>query len=170
MSTLEIINIVALIIVPIFAVWFGFFLQEKAEKRKDKMKIFKSLMTARIYGWTNDSVNALNIIDVVFVNDKKVRNAWKDLLDKYSVEKPDQQHIEKIKQAKYKLLEEISNSLGYKDKITWETIQNPYCPVGLSDQVLMQNLYSQNMINLSEGMLKILSNSNNVSNNQRTEK
>lgn len=170
MSWLEIINIIALIIIPVFAAWFGFFLHEKSEKRKDKMQIFKSLMTARIYGWTNDSVNALNIIDVVFVNDKKVRNAWKDLLDKYSVEKPDQQHIEKIKQAKYKLLEEISNSLGYKDKITWETIQNPYCPIGLSDQMQMQNYYSKNMMNLSEGMLKILSNSNNVSNNQRTEK
>ena len=166
MSCLEIINIIALIFIPVFAVWLGFFLQERAEKRKDKMEIFKTLMTTRIYGYTIDRVNALNVIDVVFADDKKVRDAWKDLLDKYSVDldKADQQQTEKIKKANYKLLEEISNSLGYKDKITWETIQNPYCPIGLSNQMRTQNSYNNNMNCISEEMLKIISNMNNISN------
>lgn len=170
MSYLEIINIFAIIVIPIFAVWFGIFLQDKAEKRKDKIEIFKSLMTARIYDWTNDSVNSLNIIDIVFADDKKVRNAWKDLLDKYTVDadKLDQQQIEKIKKAKYKLLEEIANSLGYKDKITWETIQNPYCPIGLSNQLQMQNLYNQNLVSISQGMLSMISNNNTDSTGTKT--
>ena len=36
--------------------------------------------------------------------------------------------------AVYKLLETISKSLGYKDKVTWETIQNPYVPAGMIKQ------------------------------------
>ena len=41
-------------------------LQDRSKKRQDKMEIFKELMTSRVYGWTNSSVQALNIIDVVF--------------------------------------------------------------------------------------------------------
>ena len=130
MTCTEIINIIALIIVPIVAVMVGQYLQNRAQKRKDKMEIFKTLMIAR-NGWTIESVRALNVIDIIFVDDKEVRNAWKDLYDKYRVEKPDNAHLEKIRQAQYKLIEEIANSLGYKNKITWETIQNPYIPKGM---------------------------------------
>lgn len=71
MSASEILNIVALIIVPIVAVHVGQYLQDRAEARKDKMRVFRTLMTARIYGWTRESVDASNIIDVVFADDKR---------------------------------------------------------------------------------------------------
>ncbi len=129
MEIRDFLNLAALIIIPIVAVIIGQCLQNRSEKRKDKMQIFKVLMTSRIYGWTIDSVHALNVIDIVFADEEKVRAAWKDLYDKYNVTNPDQQHLKKIEQAQYKLLEEIANSLGYKNKITWETIQNPYIPV-----------------------------------------
>lgn len=78
MACTNIINIVALIVVPIVAVLIGQHLQNRAQKRTDKMEIFKTLMIART-GWTVESVRALNVIDIIFVNDKKVRNAWRDL-------------------------------------------------------------------------------------------
>lgn len=78
MAYTNIINIVALIVVPIVAVLIGQHLQNRAQKRTDKMEIFKTLMIART-GWTVESVRALNVIDIIFVNDKKVRNAWRDL-------------------------------------------------------------------------------------------
>ena len=78
MTCADIINIVALIVVPIVAVLIGQHLQNRAQKRMDKMEIFKTLMIART-GWTVESVRALNVIDIIFVNDKKVRNAWRDL-------------------------------------------------------------------------------------------
>ncbi len=81
METRDILNLIALIVIPILAVLIGHWCQISSEKRKDKMQIFKTLMTARIYGWTVDSVHALNIIDIVFANDRKVRTAWKDLND-----------------------------------------------------------------------------------------
>jgi len=70
----------------------------------------------------------------VFVDDKTVREAWKDLYDKYCVQNPDETQLRKIQNAQYKLLETISESLGYKDKVTWETIQNPYVPNGMIKQ------------------------------------
>ncbi len=70
--SMEIINLIALIVVPIAAVYIGQKLQDREQKRKDKIQIFKILMTSRIFGWTNDSVQAMNLIDVVFADDKDV--------------------------------------------------------------------------------------------------
>ena len=83
-------NLAAIIIIPIAAVLIGQWLQDRAKKREDKMNIFKTLMTARIYGWTVASVQALNIIDIVFADDKSVRDAWKDLYEKYSIQNPNE--------------------------------------------------------------------------------
>lgn len=153
MECKDILNLVAIIIIPIAAVLIAQWLQNRAEKRKDKMQIFKALMTSRIYDWTPESVNALNVIDIVFANDKSVRAAWKDLNDKYNVSDPDEQHLKKIQLAQYKLLEAIANSLGYKDKITWETIQNPYMPVGMANQIEaqknMQQAYFDALVNVN---------------------
>lgn len=156
MSAGEILNLIAIIVIPIAAVLIGQYLQGQAEKRKDKMQIFKTLMTSRIYGWTVDSVHALNIIDIVFADDKAVRAAWKDLNDKYHVSNPDQQHLKKIEQAQYRLLETIANSLGYKDKITWETIQNPYIPNGMVMQIEAQKKSQQTYMDLLSGMSKMI--------------
>jgi hypothetical protein len=134
MECKDILNLIAIIVIPIAAVLIGQWLQSRAEKRKDKMQIFKTLMTSRIYGWTQESVYCMNIIDIVFADDKKVRDAWKDLYDKYCVQNPDETQLRKIQNAQYKLLETMAKSLGYKDKVTWETIQNPYVPNGLMQQ------------------------------------
>ena len=148
MTINDYLTLAALIIIPIVAVVIAQWLQNRSEKRKDKMQIFKTLMTSRIYGWTPDSVNALNIIDIVFSDDEKVRAAWKDLNDKYRVTNPDQQHLKKIENAQYKLLEAMANSLGYKEKITWETIQNPYMPVGMMQQIETQKIMQQTYFNV----------------------
>lgn len=158
MAMKDVLNLIAIIIIPIVAVLIGQWLQNRMEKRKDKMQIFKILMTSRIYGWTLDSVNALNIIDIIFADDKYVRNAWKELNDKYHVSNPDEQQLEKIKKAQYKLLEAIANSLGYKDKITWEIIQTPYIPDGMVQQMEMQKIMNQRYFDTISGMNKIVQN------------
>ena len=143
MKLAEILNLIAIIIIPIIAVIIGQWLQTRSEKRKDKMHIFKTLMTSRVYGWTQESVYCLNIIDIVFADDREVRNAWKDLYDKYCVQNPDESQLKKIETAQYKLLESMAVSLGYKDKVTWETIQNPYIPQGMLRQIETQNQSQQ---------------------------
>ena len=153
---ITIINVIAVLVAPVIAVVIAQRLQARSEKRQDKMKIFKTLMTSRIYGWTTESVHALNAIDIVFSDDDKVRAAWKSLNDKYHVSSPDQQHLKKIEQAQYKLLETMANSLGYKDKITWETIQNPYIPDGLVNQIEAQKKSQQAYLDVLSGMSHII--------------
>ena len=136
MSPFEIIatilNLIAVLSIPVVAVVVGQKLQEKSEKRKDKMKIFQCLMTRRTTGWANpDAVDALNTIDIVFSDSEEVRKQWHILYDKY---RPVFHRDEQYKQE-CKLLESMANNLGYKDKITWETIQSPYYPVGLDNQI-----------------------------------
>ena len=143
MDCKDILNLIAIIIIPIVAVLIGQWLQNRSEKRKDKMQIFKTLMTSRIYGWTPESVHSMNIIDIVFADDEIVRNAWKDLHDKYCVQNPDETQLKKIQNAQYKLLEVMAISLGYKDKVTWETIQNPYIPNGMIRQWQEQSASQQ---------------------------
>lgn len=160
MELKDILNLIAIFIIPVVAVIVGQHLQNRAEIRKDKMHIFKVLMTSRIYGWTQESVHCLNIIDIVFADDKKVRDAWKDLYDKYCVENPDETQIKKIQNAQYKLLETIANSLGYKDKVTWETIQNPYIPKGMLQQINERNQSQQAYNNLLLSMQHIIPKNN----------
>ena len=47
----KILNIIALLLIPIVAVIVGQKLQERAKKRDDKMQVFKILMTNRGLGW-----------------------------------------------------------------------------------------------------------------------
>lgn len=160
MELKDILNLIAIFIIPVVAVIIGQHIQNRAEIRKDKMHIFKVLMTSRIYGWTQESVHCLNIIDIVFADDKKVRDAWKDLYDKYCVENPDGTQIKKIQNAQYKLLETMANSLGYKDKVTWETIQNPYVPKGMLQQINERNQSQQAYNNLLLNMQHIIPKNN----------
>ena len=153
---MEIINIIALIIIPVIAVAIGQKLQVCSQKRNDKMQIFKTLMTSRIFGWTNESVQAMNLIDVVFADDKAVRKQWKICFDKMCVENPTDTDLSKIKLEREKLLEAMAKSLGYKDIITWESIQNPYIPKGMTDLIAQQQAYQNNQSIIIEQMKKML--------------
>ena len=153
---MEIINIIAIIIIPVIAVVIGQKLQVCSQKRNDKMQIFKTLMTSRIFGWTNESVQAMNLIDVVFADDKAVRKQWKICFDKMCVENPTDTDLSKIKLEREKLLEAMAKSLGYKDIITWESIQNPYIPKGMTDLMAQQQAYQNNQSIIMEQMKKML--------------
>ena len=165
MECKDILNLIAIIVIPIVAILIGQHLQNRAEIRKDKMHIFKVLMTSRIYGWTQESVHCLNIIDIVFSDDENVRNAWKDLYDKYCVQNPDETQLKKIQNAQYKLLDTMANSLGYKDKVTWETIQNPYIPEGMRRQQQEQAASQQAYNNLLFNMQHMIPKNNKVDEN-----
>ena len=136
--TMAIINVAALIIVPIAAVFIGQKLQDRNQKRKDKMEIFRVLMMNRGIGWTADTVRALNIIDVVFSDDDSVRARWREYYNQLCIQTPNVMQRKQIQEAQDKLLEAIAQSLGYKKQVTWETIQNPYIPQGMLNAMQQQ--------------------------------
>ena len=120
MECKDILNLIAIVVIPIAAVLIGQYLQNRAEIRKDKMQIFKTLMTSRIYGWTQESVHCLNIIDIVFADDKTVRDAWKDLYDKYCVQNPDAAQLKKSKMHSTNCWKLYQNLLDIKIRLLGE--------------------------------------------------
>ena len=141
----DVLNLIAIIIAPIVAVLIGQWLQNRSERRKDKLEIFKSLMIAR-NGWSPESVRALNIIDIVYADDNNVRLRWKEYYDRLCIDSPSDTDLKKIKTAQEKLLEAMAVSLGYKETVTWETIQNPYVPKGMIEAEQMQREYQNGQL------------------------
>ena len=108
---MDVLNIVALILVPILAVIVGQKLQDRAQKRNDKMQIFKILMTSRIFGWTNESVQAMNLIDIVLLMMKLFGNNGKSALIRCAWRNQLIQNYPKSK---------------LKEKSCWKRWQNPW--------------------------------------------
>ena len=155
MNVISIISIVAVIVAPIVSVWLGNHLQKLSMKRKDKIDLFKTLMMSR-NGWTVESVRALNILDIVFSDDPAVRKAWKEYYDKLCTDNPSPNDLMKIQNAQYNLLETMAISLGYKDKITWKTIQNPYLPKGMLEAEQNQRIFQDGHIAAAQIAMQML--------------
>lgn len=80
MNNVVLVVITALIsglLATIVTIWW----QRRSEIRNKKMKVFETLMTYRYMISSQESVNALNSIDVVFYKDKNVRKAFSDFLN-----------------------------------------------------------------------------------------
>jgi len=128
-----VINITAIILSPILAVVITQRLQNRAKRREDKLNVFKTLMANRSFGWVGrDSVYALNIVDIVFSDSKKVREQWA-LYYEYMGRPADSISMHTINIKRTELLEAMADDLGYKGKITWVTVQNSYAPKGYTD-------------------------------------
>ncbi len=126
------INVVAILVAPIIAVWVGQKIQDRSEKHKDKMVVFKAIMTDR-YGWSRETVLALNSIPIVFSDDESVRNSWKEYYRLLCIQEPDQMELKQRDAALCRLLEDMVKVLGYEKTINWNDIQNPYIPKGMAD-------------------------------------
>lgn len=151
MTTFEkimaVLNLIAVLLIPVVAVIVGQYLQEKAQKRKDKMQIFQCLMTRRITGWAAlEAVNAINSIDIIFTDSKEIRNQLSVWRSKCRKDVPKEEQY----REQCKLLELMANDLGYKDKITWDIIQNPYYPEGLDQQLTMNNQIMNGQVELAK--------------------
>lgn len=148
---LDIINIIAIIVIPIFAVLIGQWLQNRSEKRKDKVRVFSHLMSYRAIGYVDQqSVNILNLIPIVFNDDKNVIEKYNIYLKSLNIKTEDfPQKQKEIENNKTKMLEEMAKNLGYKN-INWEIIQNPYLPQGLINEINSMNLFKQGQLEVVE--------------------
>ena len=128
MTVLEILNLIAIIVIPIFAVLIGQYLQIKVSKRNEKIRIFKRLMTYRNIGYFDmTSVEYLNQIPILFIKDKKVMDAYNNFIQFMNKKDKDLDSNNEIEKAKKKLLETMAHSLHYS-KINWEIIVTLYLP------------------------------------------
>ena len=96
---LTIINVLAIIAIPIAAVFLGQKLQDRSQKRRDKLEIFRALMMNRGIGWSVESVHALNLIDVVFSDDNTVRMRWKEYYTQLCIQSPNEMQRKQVQEA-----------------------------------------------------------------------
>lgn len=162
---LTVIGIANAFVAALLSVIIAHLLQNKAKKREDKMRILLDLMVSRIYGWTLQVVNSMNIIDVVFADSKAVKNAWHKFFDLCKIKDPSGEQCKDIEKARNKLIEEIGKNLGYKDKLTWDEIQSAYLPKGLAENLKNQQDFQN--IQLQLGKMMISTQAQNPSSNDK---
>lgn len=142
---LTIINILAVLIGPLVAVIITQRLQQKKDKRQDKIEVFRHLMTYRHLGYyDSNSVNIINSIPIVFWDNDEVIQAYYQYLDLLNSDKTNLQ--EKLKQIDFRkndMLETMAKSLGY-DNINWCIIRKSYLPKELINENKMENTDKKN--------------------------
>ena len=123
--------LVSAILSGIFATIITLWWQNKNQIRQEKVRIFSTLMSKRYDIAAEECVEALNMIDVVFYKNEKVRNAWREF--KNATDMPDTEaKPQVINDKRLKMIEIMAESIGYKN-IRWDDIKEYYYPKGLSD-------------------------------------
>ena len=134
---LAIVQIVAVAIVPIIVWFIGVKYQDRKAKKDAQQRLFLTLMANRQkYPISQEWVDALNCIDVVFQDNIKVRNAWREYLDSLNKKSA---HFDNQNTYKLDLLSEIAESLGYK-QLKQTEIDRFYSPVYFGSQQSRQEI------------------------------
>ena len=132
--------------------------QTKTQNRKNKMKIFQTLMAYRYMIVAEPSVHALNSIDVIFYKDENVRRAYAEFLNE-AAKSPEMNPNTLDKHLK--LLEEIAKALKLKN-IHWDDIKQSYCPNGLFEKIQDEQLLRKIQIETGIQALEMQKNQQNT--------
>lgn len=135
--------------------------QRIAERKDRKIKIFETLMAYRYMISSEESVKALNSIDIIFYDNPNVRKAYAAFLDETDKD-PEKNPNVNIEDKQLKLLEEMSNVLRYKN-LQWDTIKRYYYPIGLSNKLEEEALLRKLQI---ETATDVIENKTNTSSNE----
>ena len=131
-------QILAVAIIPIIVWWLGIKYQDRKAKKEAQMRLFLTLMADRKSNpITKEWVDALNTIDVVFQDNKKVRHAWREYLDSLNEKSP---HFDSSNSFRLDLLSEMAMALGYKNLKQTE-IDRFYSPKYFGSQISCRRSY-----------------------------
>lgn len=130
-------SLVSGLVATLITLW----VQHRSMLRSEKRKILHTLMEYRYAIAAQESVKALNSIDVVFYKDVEVRRAYKNFLDETDRAAGQTININ-IEDKHIKLLEEIAKSIGFRS-LNWDTIKHYYYPKGLADKINSEDLLKQ---------------------------
>ena len=122
-------HVVAVMVIPPIVWVLSVMVQNRQGKREAQMKVFLTLMADRRSDpMTKRWVDALNVIDVVFQDSKKIRRAWQEYMVSLSDFSEKNSEIRQIV-----LLSEMAKYLGYRNLKKAE-IHRFYRPKYFSEQ------------------------------------
>ena len=125
------------------------------------MRIFETLMAHRYKIAAEESVSALNSIDVIFYKEKNVRDAYKEFLAETNKVPFSENAIE---EKHLKLLETMSKDLKLNE-IHWDDIKHKYYPNGLSEKDRDEDMLRKLQIKNAAVALQNNNQGNNSTNN-----
>lgn len=152
------ITIIAIAFSPFFAVYVTQRLQDRKARRDAKVAVFMTLTANRHAPLHEDRIRALNLIDVVFSGDARVRELWHDYYDMLAnlgLNNPLgwQQRTHK----NLELISEMARVLGYRGKISQVDFDRTYIPQGLIDSGVQSQQISKETLNFLRGLSSTLS-------------
>lgn len=158
MGLSEGLNLLALVIVPLVAVAVGQYLQTRSKKKDEQYKIFKELLRSRVFGINAESVEAYNMIHIVFSSHEEVRNCWDAYYDSLCVENPSEGDLSYCEQKQLVLLKEMAKSLGYGDELSQAALATKYLPKGMVQDHMADKRQKENYANTLEAISKLIAN------------
>ncbi|WP_148294012.1 DUF6680 family protein [Azospirillum sp. B4] len=144
-----IITTISVFSAPIVALWIGGIIQSRSEKKKNKLQILGVLLANRHDMISQDSVRALNLIDIVFSNDRGVREAWSRYCSAMSAPEMNNPLGWSIQHEKRRdLLIEMAKAVGDAKNISTSDLLRAYMPKLINDQAEISFL--ENSIKLQQ--------------------
>jgi hypothetical protein len=130
---MQAVNIIAIIVGPLFAVIITLWWQARKARRDAKERLFLTLMAHRrsfppAFEW----VNALNVIDVVFAENAQVVQLWHEYYAAL-VNPPVNQNFQQREHTYLLMLSAMARALGYK-RLEQTDIDKFYSPQAHADQ------------------------------------
>jgi Family of unknown function (DUF6680) len=153
------LTIAAIIIGPVAALLIQKYLEERRAERNRRIRIFQALMANRASRLSPGWVEALNGIETEFYGEKKVIEAWRQVVDHLNsgqATDPIQigQWNEALVNLANEMLYEMGKSLGYEfDRVTIK--RNAYYPSGWGEVELENHAVRKKFLELLDGKRKL---------------
>ena len=127
-------------------------LQNRSDKKKEKIAIIKSLLSTGHYLYSDEIIRSYNLIDIVFKDDKDVREKWKLYYEALCNESLQYQvRLNK----KLDLILAMCKSVNYKN-ITAQDLQRVYVPKGFTEDGEKQRKYTDMQYQGMELLMQML--------------
>jgi hypothetical protein len=135
MTTADVLTIVAIALSPLIAVLVTVWLARSKETRDHKLNLLGTLIGSRHAPTGDDTIRALNLIDVVFYNAPRVRALWHEyfgMLNNAGLNNP--LGIAQRQKKNLEMITEMAKVLGYGDAITHLDVDRVYYPIALEER------------------------------------
>lgn len=129
------VNVIAILLSPVVALLISVWVQNRKEKRGQKLWIFNTLIATRHNPIIDENVRALNMIDVAYSDCRHVRDLWHQYYDMLCNEGLNNEVGGNQRQKKnLELITEMAMVVGYKQSISHLDVARVYYPTGLGEQ------------------------------------
>ena len=161
MRIVELATIAAIIIGPILAVIITRFQDHREKRQQRKLDIFRTLMQTRKTRLDREHVGALNLVELEFYGQEKIKSAYRQYMEFRHAPMPPQEndddqerHGQKGENLLFDLLHEIGAELGYQfDKNDLKRFS--YTPQGWGDDEFLMRKNALLLGQLLEGRIAL---------------